>query len=314
MPLEYPGSARKSATVVIAGKAGRLGNRLFQSAHFMGNALNRGYRLLNPSLGEYAPCFEGSARDPLCGFPEAWAEQDPEFSAQCRELFFGAAHVIGIASSLMRLKGVRGIDIRLSDEAEGGGVDLNGSDFGKLLDEFRYILPMGWKFSDHTAMILHREKISRYFTPVESVRKPAQDTLVRARELGRRVIGVHIRQEDYRNWKQGVYYFDTERYVRWMRESEECFGGEKVSFVVCSSDRLDFRVFEGLKWVPGPGFPVGDLHALSLCDMIMGPPSTFSEWASYHGDVPLCVLKNGTQVINRTDFLRPFGPRNPLLV
>lgn len=310
MRLGHPGSPKKSATVIIAGKAGRLGNRLFQGAHFMGNALNRGYRLLNPSLGEYAPYFEGSARDPLCGFPEVWGDQDPEFSAQCRELFFGAAHVAGIATARMRVHGVRGIDIRSSDEAEGGEVDLNGSNFGKLLDEVRYILPMGWKFSDHAAMILHRERISRYFTPVGSVRKPAEDTLVRARGLGHRVIGVHIRQEDYRNWKQGIYYFDTERYARWMRESEECFKGEEVSFVVCSSDRLDFRLFEGLKWVPGPGFPIGDLHALSLCDMIMGPPSTFSQWASYHGDVPLCALQNGAQVINGTDFLRPFGPRS----
>lgn len=306
MRLDHQGATKKPASVIIAGKAGRLGNRLFQGAHFMGNALNRGYRLLNPSLGEYAPYFEGSARDPLCGFPEAWGDMDPEFAAQCRDLLFGVAHAAGIASSLIRFPGVRGIDIRCYDEEDGGGLELNGSDFLKLLDEVVYILPMGWKFCDHAGLLLHRERIARYFTPVESIRKPAEKALQRARELGQRVIGIHVRQEDYRNWQGGIYYFETECYVRWMHQSVECFKGENVSFVVCSSDRLDFRSFEGLQCVLGPGTSVGDLHALSLCDLIMGPPSTFSQWASYHGDVPLCALKNRDQVVSKKDFWKPF--------
>ena len=35
-----------------------------------------------------------------------------------------------------------------------------------------------------------------------------------------------------------------------------------------------------------PGTALEDLHALAGCDYLIGPPSTFGAWASFHGDVP----------------------------
>jgi hypothetical protein len=36
----------------------------------------------------------------------------------------------------------------------------------------------------------------------------------------------------------------------------------------------------------GPGHFIEDLYALASCDYIIGPPSTFSQWASFYGNVP----------------------------
>jgi hypothetical protein len=44
--------------------------------------------------------------------------------------------------------------------------------------------------------------------------------------------------------------------------------------------------FAGLDVHHGPGEPVEDLHALSLCDRLVGPPSTYSAWASFMNAVP----------------------------
>jgi hypothetical protein len=32
------------------------------------------------------------------------------------------------------------------------------------------------------------------------------------------------------------------------------------------------------------------MYVLAACDLILGPPSTFSIWASYYGQVPLMQL------------------------
>ena len=289
--------------VVIVSKAGRLGNRLFQSAHFMGNALTKGYQLLNPSLGEYAPLFEGSIRDPLCGFPLGWRDLDPEFADQCREFLFEGAQLLGLAAARGIIPGATAIDIRRFDEMEEGDVNLAGEAFGNLLNSGKLLLPMGWKFSDHAGMRQHREAIVRYFTPVESVRRPAEKIVSNAREKGDLLVGVHIRQDDYRHWKNGIHFYETERYVQWMGELTERNPDNKVVFLVCSSNALDESLFHDLSVVNGLGSPAGDLHALSLCDKIIGPPSTFSGWASYHGGVPLCVLRDSNASVGPENFV-----------
>ena len=35
---------------------------------------------------------------------------------------------------------------------------------------------------------------------------------------------------------------------------------------------------------------MSDLYALAGCDYILGPPGTFSQWASFYGEKPLLQL------------------------
>jgi hypothetical protein len=290
-------------TVMISSKAGRLGNRLFQAAYFMGNALSQGYRLLNPSLGEYAQLFEGSARDPLCGYPEPWRDLDPEFAHQSREFLFPYIHLLGLAAKSGIVPGVTAIDIRRFDSKDDGDIDLNSETFGKCLASGKMILPMGWKFSDYAGIRKHRQEIARYFTPVASVSKPVEALISKARAMGDFLVGVHIRQDDYRQWKNGIHFYETERYVQWMHDVVNHHSERHVVFLVCASNSLDARLFQGLDWCSGPGDPMGDLHALSLCDRIMGPPSTFSGWASYHGGSPICVLRDANASVAPENFV-----------
>jgi Glycosyl transferase family 11 len=287
-----------SKTVVIAAKAGRLGNRLFLSAYFMANALARGYRLMNPALGEYAPLFEGSSRDPWCRFPDRSSGLDSEVAAQCRDL------CTGFLMPLIRfLPAGRLLDIRTTHDAFDSVYDLNGDDFRRFLNRGGMTFVKGWKFRDDRNLVSSHRAIAEYFTPVGQIRMKAEERLGMARSYGDVVIGVHIRQGDYRDWKGGVHYFETEQYAHWMREAATHYQGRKVSFLICSSDPVDNCKFGDLAVTAGPGEAVADLHALSLCDAIMGPPSTFSTWASYHGRKPLCMLQHHRQVVRAEDFL-----------
>jgi hypothetical protein len=139
---------------------------------------------------------------------------------------------------------------------------------------------------------------------VESIRRPAEKIVSHARELGDLLVGVHIRQDDYRHWKNGIHFYETERYAQWMRELSERNSDNKVVFLFCASNSLNESLFKDLSVVKGPGSPCGDLHALSLCDQIIGPPSTFSGWASYHGGALLCVLQDTSTSLTPENFVR----------
>ena len=46
----------------------------------------------------------------------------------------------------------------------------------------------------------------------------------------------------------------------------------------------------------------GDVILHALCDAILGPPSTFSQWASFMGRVPRLQIKSRDQVVRDEDF------------
>jgi hypothetical protein len=293
----------KTPTLVIADKAGRLGNRLFLSAYFMANALAREYHLCNPALGEYAEFFAGSARDPLCRFPVIEAFADIDVASQIRELTFQVVRAIGSLAGSFVLPGADVLDIRGSHDAPDKEFDLNGEFFAQRLQTTPFLLVKGWKFRDDQNLVRFHREIAAYFTPVDEVRFPAERVIAQARKRGDLVIGVHIRQGDYRGWKNGAHYFETSQYAHWMREASELFPDKKTVFIACASDPLERSVFSGFDYVDGPGNVISDLHTLSLCDRIMGPPSTFSTWASYHGRVPLCMLQHHLQKVTAADFV-----------
>jgi len=291
------------ASVIIASKSGRLGNRLFLSAYFMANALAKGYRLFNPALDEYGELFEGSRMDPFCRFPSPINCGDPDFASQCRTPLLTTTGFAAALAATIGLPGVLTLDLRNSHDQEDLDYDLCGEDYSMLLGSCRTLLVKGWKFRDDKNLLRFHSDIARYFMPVISIRKAAGECVQRARESGDMAIGVHIRQGDYRGWKGGMHYFENSGYSRWMHEAEKIFSERKVVFVICSSEPINLIAFKEHNIATGPGTAMGDLHTLSLCDAIMGPPSTFSTWASYHGRAPLCMLQHQEQKITKHDFV-----------
>jgi hypothetical protein len=58
----------------------------------------------------------------------------------------------------------------------------------------------------------------------------------------------------------------------------------------------------GLDVHPGPGHLVADLAALSGCDWLLGPPSSFSAWAAFAGNRPLLVVEDPAADFGLHDF------------
>jgi hypothetical protein len=130
----------------------------------------------------------------------------------------------------------------------------------------------------------------------------AAAAVVAARANGNIVVGVHRRRGDYAGWHGGRYLYTDAEYAATMRGVAELLG-PGVGFMICSNEDWEADSFGDLQVAPGPGHPVQDLEALAQCDFIIGPPSTFSAWASFMGEVPRYQIADPHSQPTRADFV-----------
>ena len=80
---------------------------------------------------------------------------------------------------------------------------------------------------------------------------------------------------------------------------------KQVRFLICTNETFDPVIFKGLNILYQQGNDIlVDLYGLSCCDYLMGPPSTFSQWASFYGKVPLKLLYSPNETFSLQDFKR----------
>jgi hypothetical protein len=119
------------------------------------------------------------------------------------------------------------------------------------------------------------------------------------------VVGVHIRRGDYMQWLDGVYYFTDEEYCRMMMNLRKQFAekGEKVKFLLCSNEKINLGNYKDFDcFIIPDSSGVKDLYGLSITDYIIGPPSSFSQWASFYGKVPLACMMTANGDLKLSDF------------
>jgi hypothetical protein len=131
-------------------------------------------------------------------------------------------------------------------------------------------------------------RIRTVFAPKENILHYAEALLEHARGMGDIVIGVHLRWEDYRGTP---YFFPLNVFLNRMKEISSFFKPTKVSFVICSPEKLKQEDFPDTCVFSSDGSPVQDMYSLAGCDYILGPPSTFSGWASFYGSKPLFTMR-----------------------
>jgi len=275
--------------LLIAGRCGRLANRLVLFANFIALAEEHGHRLGNCTFHTYAHLFETTRSDVYCRYPAAAARRSlldmvPGVAPLIRKtrLF---AHGVRMACLLNeRLGGFGG---RAMTFREKHGVDLEQPEVWAQTRGASVVFIMGWAFRAPGYVERHAGKIRAYFQPIEPHERASREMVERLRRDAGVVVGVHIRHGDYREWRGGKYFFEIDRYAAWMKELAGQFPGRKTAFLVCSDEPRHQREFPGLSVGFGAGVPVQDLCALARCDYVIGPLSSFSQWASFYGNKPL---------------------------
>jgi hypothetical protein len=293
--------------IVISLRSGRLANRLTLFAHFIALAEEQGHHLINFAFHSYAHLFETTRRDIYCRYPVAerrsWLDMVPGVAAALRKTRI-CYQMVCYASIWNENCPVFGKSVvTLREKPDSKVLPLDGPEIQAQIRDARIVFAHGWWFRSPTDWIQrHAEKIRAYFQPTEEHARASREAVDCLRRDADIVVGVHIRQSDYRTWQGGKYFFPVSRYAGWMQELAAQFPDRKVTFFVCSDEPRTADEFPGLSVGLGAGSPVGDLYALAGCDYIFGPQSTFTQWASFYGNKPLFLLNDANARLERAKF------------
>lgn len=292
---------------------GRLGNQVLRWAHWLAWANDYGEEVgvVNTTFWPYAALFAGSAEHPGCMTPgslrvldvlararagaPAWLVEKTEWRVQ------HAVHALGLCVPGMQRVGRR---VQHADDV----IDLDGDAFFRRVSSHRVTTCAGWRIAGWERVGRRQEELRAYFQPAGEHALRARDFIEIQRARFGRLVGVLIRQGDYMTWREGRFGYPTEDYVEWMKQVLELEGGG-LGFVIASDTVQDPARFAGLPHVfstgsANAGGPViASFAELAGCDMVMGPPSTFSAMAAFAGGKPLWPVYARGQVMDRGQIL-----------
>ena len=286
--------------IVITGDYGQLGNRLIVFANMIAAAREHGLRVVNPAFHEYADYFEGTCHDTLCRFPAVRARLPVSRPLQ-RLLHRGVDFTRRYARKFYNRTGRRPPGLRIVDVHWFERCNVDDPEFVTTARR-NIVLARGWLFRAHQSFEQHADTVRAFFTPIERHRAAVARLVGRARRSAAVVVGVHIRHGDYRHFVDGQFFFPPRQYAALMWRVRNLLADRPVAFVVCSNTPQPADAFDGLSVHFGSGHEVEDLYALAGCDYLLGPPSTYTMWASFHGRVPLLVVTDADAAFDLPDF------------
>ncbi len=272
--------------LLVAYKPGQLANQLFLFAHLAAFAAEHGLTVVNPSFEDYCEHFEHLDRDLFCRFPPKPSLLRP--TPARRRRLFGA--VSQWTLRFLKRPALLPKGTALLNTEFAAFCFMNEAPFQRLVARSRLIVIRGWCFRDMAAFRKHSDTLRRFFAPKAAAAANVAAFIRSCRDGADLLVGVHIRRGDYREFQGGRYFFEPAQYAALMRQMERLFPGRRVRFLVCSNEAVSEAAFPGLEVRPGPGHIIEDLYSLAACDYLLGPPSTYSQWASFYGEVPLCKV------------------------
>lgn len=150
-----------------------------------------------------------------------------------------------------------------------------------------------------------KSELQRIFRPKQEICHKAESLINCIKIDSDIVIGIHIRHGDYKDFMGGRFYYTLEEYHQFMLKLQKIYSNKRVSFFISSNEAFSIDIFTDCKcyrFGKEPSGDILDLYTLSLCDRIVGPWSTYSRWASFIGEVPLCCIKERSQSFIENSF------------
>ena len=181
--------------------------------------------------------------------------------------------------------------------------ELSTPGFQSVLRAKSVVFLFGRFFRDYANFEKHQDIIRTFFTPVPEIQAMVNATLRGAKTGAGLVVGIHIRRGDYAQFVDGKYFYSQVEYRAQMERLQSLDVSRKIRFIICSNESIQKEVFEGLDVCQGPGHLAGDMYTLAACDLIMGPPSTYTLWASFYGKTPLYQIRDLNKSFDSKDFV-----------
>jgi hypothetical protein len=273
--------------IIISDRPGQLGNLLFLYAQFISFGKEFKIKIVNPAFHPYKNYFVGTVGVSFSG----------------NRFFYGFCFLLTKTLHRLKIKNRFVSTVVLSNNEQ--LVLTESPAFNSII-----CFVQGWLFRSNDLFKKYKKEIKSFFEPTEFYKNQIEGFFIR--NFGNPqsiVIGIHVRLGDYKTFENGIYYYPIDKYMALVEELSVLFAEQNPSFLVCSNEKLkiDKTVIKDLKITFAPGHELLDLYCLAKCNFIAGPPSTYSMWASFYGDVPLLTVRPNQTNIAKNDFVSFFG-------
>ena len=266
-------------------KFGQLGNQMCILAHLLAFAKEYGYQVIFPDSRELSSILKPNTSELPCLVFRNVSIFHRLISLIKNVRLFGGDNVKKLNGTLL-IYGPYNVDKQ---------VPFIGS---------QTILLNNWLFRYYSGVVKHQNYIRNYLAFKTSLTEKSEVFIKRIRSdnPSKYLIGIHIRKGDYATWNDGRYYYSDSQYYTKIKEVAALLPGS--IFIISSNEPIELDNHAGFEILYCHGTAIEDLHILSLCDYIMGPPSTFSGWAAFIGDIPLYFLENINAITKMNFFVR----------
>lgn len=150
----------------------------------------------------------------------------------------------------------------------------------------------GWLFRNPDGLSKFRKKIISSFAPNNRIEKRVVDIIQPLSEKYQKIIGIHLRQSDYRDFKGGTYFINQTRTKDIINEyiQKNSVDRNRVLFLIASDGPIDSGIFRNINTYISKEDAVTDLFLLSSTDTIIGSDSSFGAFASWYGNIPHIIM------------------------
>jgi len=285
--------------IIIPIGYGQTCNQLLQIAHWIPAAIEFDIPLYFPCFKKYRNMFYGTINQRHPRFPR----YSPKLDIVDQSLSFickSTAQIQLINSALYKIMDrVPGIvSYHLNDNGRDGNKTPTNVLENPRIAAGKSLFVRGWLYRDKVGVEKHSEAIKNYFKPVIEIQDRIDSCIQKNNTWKSVLVGVHIRRGDYSKWSDGRYYYDDSTICSMMNQITRLLPENHVRFLLVSNEIIDLKNYNAFDVFTGPGDPAGDLYSLAACNYIIGPPSTYTIWASFYGNVPLYVINNKLDYIN----------------
>ncbi len=254
--------------LILLNEEGQLGNRLLVSAHIYAYAIENSEALIDINLGKYSTYFKKIKGKKICRIDNIVYKRFIKFMIRIMNLTNRAIfnyHAIGWVH-----KELCTIERRKND----------------------LLILNGVGFRDTLSLKKNKSELLEFFMPKNYYEESVAKIISKLKSEYDCLVGIHIRWGDYKTWQGGKYYYELDYYdslINYLNNS--LLSGMNVGFYVCSNEFIDVNLFNNKDVFSMSLSEIEDLLILSKCDYIVGPPSTFSMWASFYGQTLLYHLQ-----------------------
>jgi len=300
MSVTEQGTRRRQ--IVFTHGGGRFANQLMLFGHLIGLVEEcPELSLCNFSFWQYSDCCEGTLGNPRCFYPapldtgQSLGNQAYRFLSRVapgrvqRRMHDAVAGLVHLVAT--------GRSISLGEQA----LDLADSRLREQFVRNTTTILAGWNLRDWDAFATHAETIRAFLRPPASYRDSARERVSMLRGKSPMVVGLLMRQTDYRLWRKGQYFLSSVDYRAVIDEIWVRFGAD-TQILLTSDQAQDESLFRHgrIAWGAGTygrGHFLESFAEFGECDLVVSVPSTFAAWAAFLGKRPLlCLPGKGDQL------------------